>query len=204
MLEQNLTGKFNVVHWREYCITALLRLLKHSVSNLCYRIDSKTKYRCHVDTREIFYVIFVVIPKFSRTSFNIVYWSVNFNSNKIIDIRRPSKAKLKKNWWPFDNLYIVYTYAHNASFFIDNCPIQISLLITLLLDVILARPQGPTTEPIPIIRQEQEVNFDGSYKYSYETGNGIQADEEGYLKNAGSDAEGTVRFNKLFTSIKYC
>ncbi|XP_011214355.1 endocuticle structural glycoprotein ABD-4 [Bactrocera neohumeralis] len=69
--------------------------------------------------------------------------------------------------------------------------IIISLLITLLLDVTLARPQGPTTEPIPIIRQEQEVNFDGSYKFSYETGNGIQADEEGYLKNAGSEAEGT-------------
>lgn len=28
----------------------------------------------------------------------------------------------------------------------------------------------PSTEPIPIISQEQEVNFDGSYKYAYETG----------------------------------
>ncbi|XP_053964185.1 cuticular protein 47Eg [Anastrepha ludens] len=66
----------------------------------------------------------------------------------------------------------------------------ISFVIALLLDITLARPQGPTSEPIPIIRQEQEVNFDGSYKYSYETGNGIQAEEEGYLKNAGSEAEG--------------
>ncbi|XP_019867091.1 endocuticle structural glycoprotein ABD-4 [Aethina tumida] len=46
-------------------------------------------------------------------------------------------------------------------------------------------PQGPPSEPIPILRQEQEVNFDGSYKYSYETGNGIAADEQGFLKNAG-------------------
>ncbi|XP_037941026.1 endocuticle structural glycoprotein SgAbd-8 [Teleopsis dalmanni] len=52
-------------------------------------------------------------------------------------------------------------------------------------------PQGPN-DPIPIIRQEQEVNFDGSYKYSYETGNGIIAEEEGYLKNAGTDAEGQL------------
>lgn len=28
----------------------------------------------------------------------------------------------------------------------------------------------PTTEPIPILRQEQEVNFDGTYKWAYETG----------------------------------
>lgn len=28
----------------------------------------------------------------------------------------------------------------------------------------------PTTEPIPILRQEQEVNFDGTYKWLYETG----------------------------------
>lgn len=28
----------------------------------------------------------------------------------------------------------------------------------------------PTTEPIPILRQEQEVNYDGTYKWAYETG----------------------------------
>ncbi|KAJ8936982.1 hypothetical protein NQ314_012064 [Rhamnusium bicolor] len=45
-------------------------------------------------------------------------------------------------------------------------------------------------EPIPIVSQEQEVNFDGSYKFAYKTGNGIDAEEQGLLKNAGSpDAE---------------
>ncbi|KAG5862058.1 hypothetical protein JTB14_004334 [Gonioctena quinquepunctata] len=45
-------------------------------------------------------------------------------------------------------------------------------------------------EPIPIISQNREVNIDGSYKSSYETGNGIFAQEEGVLKNAGiKDAE---------------
>lgn len=57
-----------------------------------------------------------------------------------------------------------------------------------------ARPQG---DPIPILRQEQEVNYDGSYKYSYETGNGITAEEEGYLKNPGTDAEAQV-FAQIF------
>ncbi|XP_045534369.1 uncharacterized protein LOC106714766 [Papilio machaon] len=42
-----------------------------------------------------------------------------------------------------------------------------------------------TTEPIPIIRQEHVQNPDGSYKWSYETGNGISAEELGYIKNLG-------------------
>lgn len=53
----------------------------------------------------------------------------------------------------------------------------------------LAAPQsqrsGVSTEPIPILEQEQEVNFDGSYKWNYKTGNGIEAEEQGFLKNAG-------------------
>lgn len=45
-------------------------------------------------------------------------------------------------------------------------------------------------EPIPIISQDTEVNFDGSYRSSYQTGNGISAQEQGVLKNAGNkDAE---------------
>ncbi|KAG4077034.1 hypothetical protein HA402_016021 [Bradysia odoriphaga] len=57
-----------------------------------------------------------------------------------------------------------------------------------------AAPQvQPTTEPIPILKQEQEINFDGSYKWAYETGNGIAAEEQGFLKNAGvPDAEAQV------------
>ncbi|NP_001036869.1 endocuticle structural glycoprotein ABD-4-like [Bombyx mandarina] len=41
------------------------------------------------------------------------------------------------------------------------------------------------TEPIPIVNQEQVINPDGSYKWSYETGNGISAEEQGYIKNQG-------------------
>lgn len=47
-----------------------------------------------------------------------------------------------------------------------------------------AAPQGPT-EPIPILRQDSEVNGDGSYQYSYETGNGINAEQKGDLKKVG-------------------
>ncbi|EDV36219.1 uncharacterized protein Dana_GF12852 [Drosophila ananassae] len=65
----------------------------------------------------------------------------------------------------------------------------LAIAVVLLISVVQARPQG---DQIPIIRQEQEVNFDGSYKYSYETGNGINAEEEGYLKNPGTDNAGQV------------
>ncbi|XP_034250883.1 endocuticle structural glycoprotein SgAbd-8-like [Thrips palmi] len=50
-----------------------------------------------------------------------------------------------------------------------------------------AQPAQPSTSPIPIIKYENEgVNPDGSYKWSYETGNEIVAEEEGFLKNAGN------------------
>ncbi|XP_029663552.1 cuticle protein CP14.6-like [Formica exsecta] len=43
---------------------------------------------------------------------------------------------------------------------------------------------------IPVVRQALDgPNPDGSYNYSYETGNGIQAQEEGHLNNVGTDQE---------------
>jgi loricrin len=47
-------------------------------------------------------------------------------------------------------------------------------------------------ENFVIDRQEYENNGDGSYKYAYETGNGIAAEEEGFLKNAGTEEEAQV------------
>ncbi|CAG4937428.1 unnamed protein product [Colias eurytheme] len=45
--------------------------------------------------------------------------------------------------------------------------------------------QAYTTETIPIVRQEQVINPDGSYRWNYETGNGIAAEEAGSIKNQG-------------------
>ncbi|XP_022909079.1 endocuticle structural glycoprotein ABD-4-like [Onthophagus taurus] len=47
----------------------------------------------------------------------------------------------------------------------------------------------PQETPIPILRQNQEVNIDGSYRWSYETGNGIAAEEQGFLKKDSPDQE---------------
>lgn len=49
-----------------------------------------------------------------------------------------------------------------------------------------AAPQS-ATEPIPILRQDSDINPDGSYQFSFETGNGISADEKGGLKNIGAE-----------------
>ncbi|KAG5868899.1 hypothetical protein JTB14_014475 [Gonioctena quinquepunctata] len=51
--------------------------------------------------------------------------------------------------------------------------------------------QQPQGEPIPIVRYENEgVNADGSYQWSFETANGIRAQEQGQLKNPGTENEG--------------
>lgn len=47
-----------------------------------------------------------------------------------------------------------------------------------------------STTPIPILKFDSQQGHDGSYQYAYETGNGIQFQEQGYVKNAGvKDAE---------------
>lgn len=46
------------------------------------------------------------------------------------------------------------------------------------------------TSPIPILKQALDgPNPDGSYNYIYETGNGIQVQEDGHLNNVGTDSE---------------
>lgn len=49
---------------------------------------------------------------------------------------------------------------------------------------------APAEDVIPIVSQSQEgPNPDGSYKWSYESGNGIKAQEEGHVENAGQENE---------------
>ncbi|XP_053687599.1 pupal cuticle protein 20-like [Sabethes cyaneus] len=47
--------------------------------------------------------------------------------------------------------------------------------------------QGPQTTPIPILRYENVNNGDGSYRFNYATGNGIQHQEEGYNRKIGPE-----------------
>jgi hypothetical protein len=70
---------------------------------------------------------------------------------------------------------------------IQNCAV-----LCLVAASALAAPQAPrgSDAAATIEKDDREVNFDGSYRYSYQTSNGIAADEQGALKNVGTDAEG--------------
>nr|AER27814.1 cuticular protein RR-1 motif 43 [Antheraea yamamai] len=72
------------------------------------------------------------------------------------------------------------------------------IVVLTVAVVAFAAPQSPT-EPIPILKQDSIINPDGSYQYSYATGNGISADERGALKNIGAEepalqVEGQVQY----------
>ncbi|KAL1138383.1 hypothetical protein AAG570_008447 [Ranatra chinensis] len=51
-----------------------------------------------------------------------------------------------------------------------------------------APPLSPTRPPVPIVSLDNTVNHDGSYRYSYEGGDGTKAEQQGQLKNIGEDA----------------
>uniref|UniRef100_A0ABD2VWT3 Uncharacterized protein n=1 Tax=Trichogramma kaykai TaxID=54128 RepID=A0ABD2VWT3_9HYME len=65
-----------------------------------------------------------------------------------------------------------------------------SHLSALLFTTLVSSAPADNKDVIPIVSQTQEgPNPDGSYKWAYESGNGIKANEEGAVKNAGSENE---------------
>ncbi|XP_058124208.1 endocuticle structural glycoprotein SgAbd-2-like [Anopheles ziemanni] len=44
-----------------------------------------------------------------------------------------------------------------------------------------------------VLRQDVEINPDGSYQYAYETSNGIQAEQQGTLKDVGDEKAQVVQ-----------
>ncbi|XP_041976351.1 larval cuticle protein LCP-17-like [Aricia agestis] len=59
-----------------------------------------------------------------------------------------------------------------------------TIIVLSLFAVALAAPQG---QEIPILRQDSNINPDGSFQYSFETGNNIITDANGQLKNIGAE-----------------
>ncbi|KAG7300280.1 hypothetical protein JYU34_015861, partial [Plutella xylostella] len=52
---------------------------------------------------------------------------------------------------------------------------------------------APSTTPATVIKNEQKVNDDGSYKYEYKISDGQWVSEEGYTKNKDTDNEIVVK-----------
>lgn len=59
------------------------------------------------------------------------------------------------------------------------------VFVALFAAAAFAAPPQTPPEPVAIVRQDSQINGDGSYQYSFETGNGISADQQGDLKKVG-------------------
>lgn len=58
--------------------------------------------------------------------------------------------------------------------------------------LISSAPQGNEKEPIKILSQKNEISPDGGYEWSYETENGIKAEEKGTPKKSNDPENGDV------------
>ncbi|XP_021201032.2 endocuticle structural glycoprotein ABD-4 [Helicoverpa armigera] len=71
-----------------------------------------------------------------------------------------------------------------------------TMRVVILLGVVavaLSAPQAPADKVIAILSQEFDQQPDGSYRFSYETENGIKAEEAGSVKKAaGPDASDVI------------
>ncbi|KAK9869768.1 hypothetical protein WA026_003500 [Henosepilachna vigintioctopunctata] len=67
-------------------------------------------------------------------------------------------------------------------------------IFSFLIIAVHSRPQGPAGQEIKIISQTNEISPEGGYQWSYETENGIKAQETGTLKKGkgGPDGEDAI------------
>jgi len=76
----------------------------------------------------------------------------------------------------------------------------ITLVSSALFGMVLSKPQqgaaggrspyyNPADKQATILRYDNVNNGDGTYQYAYETSNGIAAEEQGFLKNQGTNNE---------------
>ncbi|EFA03209.1 endocuticle structural glycoprotein ABD-4 [Tribolium castaneum] len=63
-----------------------------------------------------------------------------------------------------------------------------TILIFASLALVKSSPQGDYNRHAPIVRQDAEVNPDGTHSYLYETGNGIYEDQQGFPKGPDNQA----------------
>lgn len=62
-----------------------------------------------------------------------------------------------------------------------------AIIVSFAIMAVTSGAVLPADEPVPILRQVQEVGFDGTFVNQFETANGIVVDEKGILKNPESE-----------------
>ncbi|GAB0093178.1 hypothetical protein DMENIID0001_082530 [Sergentomyia squamirostris] len=65
-------------------------------------------------------------------------------------------------------------------------------IVAFALLAVVAADKLTGHEPVPILRNDQVVNSDGTFQYALETGNGIVAESQGFLKNLGPEENAQV------------
>ncbi|XP_063531974.1 larval cuticle protein LCP-17-like [Cydia strobilella] len=74
-----------------------------------------------------------------------------------------------------------------------------SIVLFALVAVAVAAPQDQLAQ---ILKQDSQINPDGSYQWEFETSNGIAAGERGALKNIGAEEPALeVQGQSSYTSI---
>lgn len=69
-------------------------------------------------------------------------------------------------------------------------------IIACAILAVVAADKLTGNEQVPILRNDVVVNPDGSYQYAYETGNGIVAESQGFLKNIDKDTDAQVSWGQ--------
>ncbi|XP_039294336.1 endocuticle structural glycoprotein SgAbd-3 [Nilaparvata lugens] len=76
--------------------------------------------------------------------------------------------------------------------------ISVLLIGAVAVQAIMAAPQGSAKQQVPIVAQDQDINFDGTYHYSFEGGDGTRATQDGVLKQtpdgAGEVSQGSFSY----------
>ncbi|XP_068083876.1 endocuticle structural glycoprotein SgAbd-3 [Anabrus simplex] len=66
--------------------------------------------------------------------------------------------------------------------------------------IALAAAAGPADPEITIVAEENNVNFDGSYRYSFKNSDGTEAEQSGQLKQIGAEAGEAVQGSVTYTA----
>lgn len=91
------------------------------------------------------------------------------------------------SWWGFTRPSLTN---HRGGAFLIQILLQMKFLVFLFL--VIASVSADVSHIVsadasaPILKQALDVGADGSYQWNYETGNGIAAQEQGSIQNAGS------------------
>ncbi|KAK2716202.1 pupal cuticle protein 20-like [Artemia franciscana] len=67
---------------------------------------------------------------------------------------------------------------------------KVFIVIAAVLALSCAAPQDAA--PVQIVEQEQEVNGDGSYQFSFKTEDGVSRSESGVIKELPGDEDGDL------------